>query len=317
MKKQITYDLEIYAGPCSITPENAEEVITKTASIVTPEGNRAIYGTRVVGLKSRTALDLKGNGMGIDSQIIQSALKLNATERKKLKIPSVELADKIVKKTGLTIATEIMIPHIQLPYWEAKESLRGNAMIWNPSVNQLGWNVFEMSEFAERNNWNIGIKHGKFLGKDALDVANHEDYKGETSLEKVLVGVTTYAQNIAGDIVIIHRGVDVPGRGNYRNAQVHEVMKRIKQKVSHAKIFFDPTHSIGPEMRHVIFAETISAMKIKIGSEFLYDGLLIESASSSPVDIGEHLSLSELSLLVNELSTFRKIRSPKSTNVKA
>ncbi len=74
MNKQ--YDLEIIAGPCSITPENAEEIIERTAKIVTPDGMRAIYGTRVVGLKSRTALDLKGEGMGIDSQIIQKALKL-------------------------------------------------------------------------------------------------------------------------------------------------------------------------------------------------------------------------------------------------
>lgn len=312
MKKQKKYDLEIYAGPCSITPENALEIIKKTAKICTPNGKRAIYGTRVVGLKSRTALDLKGEGMGIDSQMIQQALRQDMKERKKLIVPSVELAEKIAKKTGLIIATEIMIPHIQLPYWEAKKVLNGRVMIWNPSVDQLGWNIFEMCEFAKKNNWHLGIKHGKFLGKDSLEIANHPDYKDETSLEKVLLGLTTYAKDIEGDLVLIHRGVDVPGRGNYRTAQIHEVMKRIKERARHAKIFFDPTHSIGPKMRHVIFDETVNAMKIKNNNgEYLYDGLLIESASSSPVDFGEHLSLPELELLVSALCGFRKLRSPE------
>ncbi len=310
MKNQKRYDLEIFAGPCSITAENAEEIIEITSKITTPSGSRAIYGTRVVGLKSRTSMDLLGEGMGIDSQVIQNAYKLNSEERLGLKVPSVELAEKIAKTTEMTIATEIMIPHIQLPYWEAKEVLKGKIMIWNPSVNQLGWNIFEMSDFARRNDWNLGIKHGKYLGKDSLEVANHPDYKGETSLEKVLLGLTTYAENINGELVIIHRGVDVPGRGDYRNAQVHEVMKRIKKRVPHAKIYFDPTHSIGPQMRHVIFDEALDAMKTKVDSSYLYDGLLIEAASTSPVDIGEHLTLEELSLLVNELHTFRKIRAP-------
>src|SRR5260221_107424 len=95
------YDLEIIAGPCSITAKNAEEIINITAKIETPDGIRAVYGTRVVGLKSRTSLDLKGDGMGIDSQVMQQAIKLSPIERMKLKIPSVELAEKIAKETGL------------------------------------------------------------------------------------------------------------------------------------------------------------------------------------------------------------------------
>src|SRR6266700_3645186 len=115
MTKNNLYDLEIIAGPCSITPENTEEIIDEIAKITTPEGKRAIFGTRVVGLKSRTALDLNGDGMGIDSQVIQKAMELPPHERMQLKIPSVELAKKIVKETGMVITTEIMIPHIKLP----------------------------------------------------------------------------------------------------------------------------------------------------------------------------------------------------------
>jgi len=303
------YDLEIIAGPCSITSENTEEVIQVTAKIKTPDGNRAVYGTRVVGLKSRTALDLKGDGMGIDSQVMQQAINLSPDERMKLKIPSVELAEKIVKETGLLITTEVMIPHLQLPYWEQKEALKNNVMIWNPAVDQLGWHVLELNDFAKRNGWNVGIKHAKFLGKDPLEIANHPDYKGETSLEKVLLGLTTYVYENQNDLIVIHRGVDVPGRGDYRNAITHEIMRRIKPRLpKNAKLFFDPTHSVGPVMRHKIIDEIMVAMKLKMGDSFLYDGLLMEAGSTSPVDIGEHLTLDELQKLINDLSTFRKLR---------
>ena len=306
------YDLEIIAGPCSITPENTQEIISELAKITTPYGQRAILGTRVVGLKSRTSLDLSGDGMGIDSQVIQQAMKLSSSERMKLKIPSVELAEKIIKETGMVITTEIMIPHIQLPYWEAKKIFRGNLMVWNPAVNQLGWNLFEMGEFAQRNDWNVGLKHGKFLGKDPLEVANHPDYQGETSMEKVLIGLTSYVPEMREDLIIIHRGVDVPGRGDYRNAIIHEIMKRIKKKVPKSnRLYFDPTHSIGPKMRHKIVDEIIKAMKMKVGDEFLYDGILMEAGSSSPVDLGEHITINELKQLVADLSKFRKLRSPE------
>lgn len=309
--KKTSYDLEIYAGPCSITPENTEEVIAETAKITTPDGVRAIYGTRVVGLKSRTALDLKGDGMGIDSQVMQEVIQKGVEATKNHQIPSVELAEKIAKATGMQIATEIMIPHLQLPFWAAKKALKGNVMVWNPAVEQLGWNLLELANFARENDWNVGIKHAKFLGKDPLEVANHPDYKGETTLEKVLLGLTTYVGKIDGDLIIIHRGVDVPGRGDYRNAIIHHIMKRVKSKIPHSKIFFDPTHTIGPVMRHTIVDEIISSMKLKVGSDFLYDGILMEAGSSSPVDIGEHITLDELRDLVKTLSEFRKIRSPK------
>jgi hypothetical protein len=304
------YDLEIIAGPCTITPENAKEIIDITSNIKIPDGSRAIYGTRVVGLKSRTALIKTGDGMGIDFEKIMKAFKLGPSKLNEIKLPSVELAERIAEKTNLMIASEIMIPHLQLPFLSSKKSLRGRVMIWNPAVNQLGWNLFEMREFAQKNKWHMGIKHAKFLGKDSLRAANHPDYKNETALEKVLHGLATYANSIENDLYLIHRGVDVPRKGNYRNALTHELMKRVKKKAPKARIFFDPTHSIGPKMRHKIFNETINAMNIKVADQYLYDGLLIESASSSPVDLDEHLTLNELQKLVNKLSTFRKLRSP-------
>ncbi len=248
--------------------------------------------------------------MGIDSQAIKEALTLPPEQRLKITMPSVELAEKITKETGLLIATEIMIPHIQLPYYEQKEVLRGNFLPWNPAVEQLGWNMLEINEFAKKNNWDIGIKHGKFLGKDPLEIANHPDYQGETALEKVVLGLITYVAGHPGDLIIIHRGVDVPRIGDSRNAIAHEIMKRVKRKAPEIKMYFDPTHTIGPKLRHTIIDETIAAAKIHMENGFLYDGLLME-AGTSPTDTNEHVTIAELKQLVKDLSAFRKLRPPK------
>ena len=107
-------------------------------------------------------------------------------------------------------------------------------------------------------------------------------------------------------------GVDVPGRGDYRNAITHEIMKRIKKKTPKSnRLYFDPTHSIGPVMRHKIIDEIMLSMKMKIGDHFLYDGLLMEAGSSSPVDLREHITIEELKKLVIDLSVFRKLRAPE------
>jgi len=304
------YDLEIIAGPCSITVENTEQIIREIAPITTPDGKKAIYGTRVVGLKSRTALSQTDDGMGIDWPVMKQAINATEEEKTKLTLPSVQLAEKIANETNLLISSEIMMPHLQLPFLENTPILRNRVMIWNPAVEQLGWHLYQMNAFAKRNNWDIGIKHGKFLGEDPLEVANHPDYKGETTLEKVIIGLTSFVHDAPRDIIIIHRGVDVPGKGDYRNAIAHEIMKRVKSKIPHAKMFFDSTHSIGPKMRHRIVDETLEAMQLKVGQDFLYDGLLME-AGDSPTDTDEHITIQELQQLVNDLSTFRKLREPK------
>lgn len=309
MKNKL-YDLEIIAGPCSITYENVDEIITEIATIQTPDKKRAIYGTRVVGLKSRTTLDPHGKGMGIDYEVIKKCLESPELKHANLTLPSVELAEKITKETGLAIATEIMLPYIQLPFFGAKKVFNNNLLIWNPAVDQLGWHVGEMSEFASKHDWDLGIKHGKFLGKDPLEVANHPDYAGETTLEKTWKGMTTFVKNLTGKLVLIHRGVDVPGRGDYRNALVHEIMRRVKPTIPGAYLYFDPSHSFGPKMRHKIVDGIIEAMKLKSGEGFLYDGILIE-AGTSPTDTDQHITIKELQELVMELSTFRKIRPPK------
>jgi hypothetical protein len=255
-------------------------------------------------------LNTDGKGMGIDFHVIKECLTLSTNKRKKLILPSAEIAERIIRETGLLIASEIMLPHIQLPFFAAKESLQGQMLVWNPSVEQLGWPLLEMSMYAVKNDWQIGIKHSKFLGKDPLEIANNPDYSGETSLEKTLLGLTTFITKREGNFVLIHRGVDVPAKGNFRNALVHEVMKRIKLRVPEARIFFDPSHSYGPKMRHKIIEGVIEAMQIKVKNDLLYDGILIE-AGTSPTDTDQHITIKELQYIVDELSIFRNLRQPK------
>ena len=64
--------LTIIAGPCSVDENNIKE-IREIAQIeamdISKQKKRAIAGTRIVGLKSRTDLDTRGEGMGMDFQI--------------------------------------------------------------------------------------------------------------------------------------------------------------------------------------------------------------------------------------------------------
>jgi hypothetical protein len=75
--------------------------------------------------------------MGIDFKVVQEAIDLPEQQRAQLQLPSADLAEKIAKQTGMLVATEVMIPHIQLPFYAAREALKGNMMIWNPAVVQL------------------------------------------------------------------------------------------------------------------------------------------------------------------------------------
>ena len=187
-------------------------------------------------------------------------------------------------------------------------------MPWNPSVNQLGWEIDQMATFARKHGWHIGIKNGKWIG-DHLQTADTADYKGKTTMEKTWAGLVKYVAEIDHDIVLIHRGVDVPGKGNFRNAPVHHIAKRVK-KDSKVKLFFDPSHSYGSKMRDHIVTAVVDAMKMKISEdEFLYDGVLIETGTSS-TDTEQHITIDELRTLTAELAKFRDLVSPETSTVK-
>ena len=101
----------------------------------------------------------------------------------------------------------------------------------------------------------------------------------------------------------------MPDKGEYRNAPVHTIAKRTKLATK-AKLYFDPSHSFGPKMREHISYAVIDALKIKINEEeYLYDGILIETGTSS-TDTEQHITVQELQTLVEKIATFRDVISP-------
>jgi len=304
----------IIAGPCSVDDQNIKE-IHEIAEIevknLQGKKQRAVAGTRIVGLKSRTELEDSGSGMGIDYDVYRTNIDIimEGGGIKDLEVlPSAYIAEDIVKKTGLLISTEVMNPIIQLPSFEGRVG-RGKFMPWNPSVNQLGWHVEQTALFAKRNGWHIGLKNGKWIG-DHLHTSDHEEYQGVTTMEKTWAGLVKYIGAHDQDTILIHRGVDVPGKGDFRGAVVHNIAKRVKHATG-AKLYFDPSHSYGPKLRSHIVGAVIEALKMKAApDEYLYDGVLIETGTSS-TDTEQHITVQELRNLVKEIATFRSLVAPQ------
>ena len=298
-------DLRIIAGPCSVDKNNIPEIYEIAG--IKLNGKGALWGTRVVGLKSRTALDLTGKGMGIDFAAVtrnMDVLNEGGGYKDFEPLPSVEMAKLLLSETGMVIATEIMHPSIQIPAYDGH--FDGKLLPWNPAVDQLGWPIMQTARFAQKHAWPIGIKNGKWIGGESVAEADDPNFKGETSMEKTWSGLVTFAAG-APEVILIHRGVDVNGKGDFRNVPVHNISERVKAKTG-AKLFFDPSHAYGPKMRESIVDATIEAMRrtMKDGA-FLYDGILIE-AGTSQTDTEQHISIKELENMVGELATFRNIR---------
>ena len=120
----------VIAGPCSIDEVNIREVFKIAEMEVKDRKGKpqlAVAGTRVVGLKSRTELDDSGKGMGMDYHAIQKNIDImiNGGCTKDFAIPpSALMAQKVNKKTGMLIATEVMMPSVQLPAFEVTPSQR-------------------------------------------------------------------------------------------------------------------------------------------------------------------------------------------------
>lgn len=313
MSQPKNVECTVIAGPCSIDEINIKEVFQiAEMEIKNKNGKprRAVAGTRVVGLKSRTELLDSGIGMGMDFHAVQKNIDIviEGGSVKDFTIPpSAHMAQTVNKKTGMLIATEVMMPSVQLPAFE-QVLPKGSLMPWNPSVNQLGWQVHEMARFARRNDWHIGIKNGKWVG-EALHVANSVHFTGKTTMEKTWAGLASYAGKLIGQTILIHRGVDTPDKGNYRSFPVHQMAQRTKIATK-AKLYFDPSHALGPKMRDEIVAATIDAMKMKISDkEYLYDGILVE-VGTSITDTHQHITLKELEYMLKELSKFRDLTPP-------
>ena len=105
---------------------------------------------------------------------------------------------------------------------------------------------------------------------------------------------------------MIQRGVDDAEKGEFRSFPIHNCAKRVKIATGY-NMMFDPSHSFGPKMRDKIVDGTIEAMKMKLGNgELLYDGALIEVGTST-TDTEQHITINELSNIIDEVSKFREI----------
>jgi 3-deoxy-D-arabino-heptulosonate 7-phosphate (DAHP) synthase len=304
-------DVSIIAGPCSINEENFYELFQLASMEVLNslgKTQRAISGVRIVGLKSRTYYTPDGKDLGIDySHYLHnlSILQQGGGINDFIMMPGIEMAKQFANETGLLVATEIVSPLMQVPLYERllKEH---DMLLWNPAVSQIGWHFLEMTQFIKNTTWKLGLKNPKWQGKQKYDATMLTEL---TSMEKAWVGLSTYAHGLKDRVIFIHRGVSIAESGMYRNMPLHDSAKKIKQ-LTGAKIYFDPSHSFGSKLRDKIVEGTLNAMKMMFSEEeYLYDGILIE-AGSSRTDSGQHISLSELQTLVNELSKFRNITAP-------
>ncbi len=302
----------IVAGPCSIDSDNVLEIMDISQMTVTNakgKKQKAVAGTRVVGLKSRTELSTNGSGMGMDFDFYKSNLKslLTGGSSKTLKLPpSARYTIEIFEKTGMLIATEICSPILQLLPLSGLIP-KGKLLPWNPAVMQLGWPILEMAEIAKINGWMVGVKNGKWLGESIVR-AESPNLLNTPPIDKVWSGISTYTGLDQEDIVLIQRGVETTVKGDYRSMPIHETAKRVKAKTD-AKMLFDPSHSLGPKMRLHIVASTIDAMNIRMPDDsYLYDGVLIE-VGTSKTDTEQHISLMELQDLCDSISKFRPLSS--------
>ena len=302
--------IKIFAGPDSLDDYNIDELY-KMAEIKADD-EPAIYGARTVGLKSRTNFDHSNSDqgfMGYDFEAIMQNFNIfgrggNADDLAPL--PTVQMAGKLYRDTGLIGSSEIMLPAIQLACIK-KSFATDPFLVWNSAVDQLGWHIRQMAGFAEEHGWMVGLKNGKWLGEE-YKKAETADFKGKTSIETVWDGLVDYA-SLAPETILIQRGCDLPAKGEYRNLPIHYTALRTKlrHQDKNVGLFFDPSHSLGPKMRDKIVEKTVEAMRMKLDEDhYLYDGILIE-VGTAKCDTHQHITIKELQQMVDELSSFRTL----------
>ncbi|MGL4759248.1 MAG: hypothetical protein ACRCXZ_07975 [Patescibacteria group bacterium] len=305
------HKVRIIAGPDSLDNRNFHETL-KIAKMKV-KGQKAVYGVRTVGLKSRTSNDPKNPQkifMGHDAETIRynkNVFGYGGNRDDLLQLPTVLMAKEIFNSTGVQCATEIMLPAIQCACI-AREFAQKPFLLWNPAVDQLGWHIDQMVGFCAEYGWSIGLKNGKWLGED-YNLAESIDYSGKTSIETTWDGLVTWASP-APETILIQRGCDLPDKGDFRNLPIHNTAKRTKNRNKGIKLFFDPSHSLGPKMRDDIVDFTIEALKMENddGSP-IYDGVLMEVASQEYVscDTEQHISLPEFEEFLNRVAEFREL----------
>jgi len=294
-------EVSIIAGPCSISEKNYKSLYELSSMEVKNRdgfAQRAITGVRIVGVKSRTAYSYSKGAMGLDSEVLVGNMEIytkgGGVKDMKM-LPSVKMAEEFIQKTNMQVASEVVSPLIQIPFWDMLLKDK-ELLLWTPAVAQLGWNLLEIYQASKENKWSLGVKNPKWVGKES---------DGYTSMEKTWLGMGSYVPFI-NKVIYIQRGVDVADSGLFRNLPAHESAKKVKKKTG-MKMYFDPSHCYGPKLRDKIVEGTIEAMKMKLSdNEYLYDGILIE-AGISETDTDQHITHAELHKLAKAIAEFRDI----------
>jgi len=308
---------EVIAGPCSVNETNIKQLYEIAKMSV--NGRWAVGGLRVVGLKSRTAYK-EGNPayMGMDALVYErnlAARLYNDTQIVDMEqLPSLVIGVDLAKHYGIRIATEIMDSDIQLGLAALESGLNGLFVPWNPSANQLGFPVLRTARMAARYGWTVGIKNGKWIGAET-NLADDSSVENRTPIEDVWNGLAVYADLLNNHKIMIHRGFDVPEKGDHRNLPLHNMAAAVKARAGECvRMFYDPSHALGPKMRDQIVANTVLAAQMRMpDGSYIYDGLLIE-AGDSTTDTDQHVTLAELEDLIIQLSKYRDIVTPTRYN---
>ena len=283
-------NVTIIAGPCSIDEKNIEEAV-EIGRI--PE----IDGVRCVGLKSVTS---PRPFMGIDKDWFFGG---------RLGIPpSVALARRIIGETGKFVATEVMDIEQLYPY--DRREFDGKLFLWNPAIMQLGWPIFRAARLAESNSWGVGLKNPKWLGdiETAIPYSAKNKYDDipVSNGEKVWWGNAQFTGKAGVRPIMIHRGFETPNKGRLRNVPHHEAAG--KMQLLGYEVYFDPSHTFGPNLRDEIVDRTLEVLELPGygGPEYLYSGILIE-VGTSKTDTDQHISFKELRRLIDGIKYLRGI----------
>ena len=272
----------IIAGPCSIDEKNVEEAI-EIGNI--PE----VDGVRCVGLKSVTS---PRPFMGIDKEAY--------FENQLLTWPSVKMAERIIAETGKFIAFELMDTRQLGQYAHLPE---GKVFIWNPAIGQVGYPIYQAAKLASRFGWGIGLKNPKWAGEAEFEAAPGIVLDNG---EKNWYGNAKFAEEAGVRPVMIQRGIEGAGKGQFRNIPNHAASMRMK--ALGYEVYFDPSHTFGKELRDEIAARTLEVLEMKAPgeNEYLYSGILIE-VGNSQTDTGQHISIIELRKLIEGIRHQRGI----------
>jgi hypothetical protein len=297
--------LEIWAGHCSENKNNIEETERIARQTIrnprTGRQQRIVNRTRGVAFKSRTGLKDLLSYMGMDWKAIQANDTMYMEGKGHLDYllyPSLIHLSNISRATGVGVASEILMPHLQLPVWG--RYFKGKSFQpWTAAVDSKGTSAMEFANWANRFGWDIALKNPKISGKrtytELLTAPQKEIEK--TTVFSTWQGAWSWAGSNQ-NTTMIHRGVDMPsdleGMDTFRNLPIHRVAAAL-QAVTGCNLGYDPSHINGQGRKEHIVEDAIEAAQTinPFTGNPQYQVLLLEVGNST-TDTEQHITLNQL-----------------------